>query len=217
MEEIIMDGLREHPNKGEGLQDNHMMSVLQRLFPEYDESCWIVNKGIHDGSGKCYHKPGNPKSFYKPDFRNDKLKIIIEVDGAGGKYPNHFSDPEKCKTDIEKAELYESLGYKAVFIPPYIQLDAEMVKYYFGIDYPVKLYPAASEHGFAHPKISLPAMFCKLGADRFCKDMDSLPVSVREKIVQTLKERIAGFEKEGFSHEDAMAKVLLPSMWKYVE
>ncbi len=24
MDEIIMDGLREHPNKGEDLQDNHM-------------------------------------------------------------------------------------------------------------------------------------------------------------------------------------------------
>jgi len=94
-----------------------MMSVLQRLYPEYDESSWIVNKGIPDGNGKCYHKLGNARSIYKPDFRNDELKIIIEVDGAGGKYPDHFSNIEKCVTDIEKAELYKRLGYKAVFIP----------------------------------------------------------------------------------------------------
>ena len=46
---------------------------------------------------------------------------------------------------------------------------------------------------------------------------DDIKRSVREKIIQTLKERIAGFEKHRVSHEDAMAKVLLPSMWKYVE
>jgi hypothetical protein len=92
-----------------------------------------------------------------------------------------------------------------------------MITYYFGIDYPVKLYPAVSEHGFAHPLISLPASFCKLGVDRFNRDMEAIPQCVRDKIIQTLKDRIVGFEKEGFSHDDAMAKVLLPSMWKYVK
>jgi hypothetical protein len=47
--------------------------------------------------------------------------------------------------------------------------------------------------------------------------METIPRCVRDKIIQTLKERIVGFEEEGFSREDAMAKVLLPSMWHYVK
>jgi hypothetical protein len=123
----------------------------------------------------------------------------------------------KAQEDLDKIAIYSKFDYKVIGIPPYIQLDEVMIDYYFGIKYTEKLYPAASEHGFAHPQISLPASFCKLGADRFNRDMETIPQSVRDKIIQTLKDRIKGFEKDGFSKEDAIAKVLLPSMWHYVK
>lgn len=187
----------------------HMTSVLKRLYPGYE---WIMDKGIPDENGKCYHKPGNANSTYKPDFRNEELKIIIEIDGAGGKYMDHFSNSKKCETDIEKAELYKRLGYKAVFIPMYIQLDAEMVKYYFDIDYREKLYPAADCHGFMHPDIALPASFCPAGIRRFKKEMNEIPESVRNKVVETLKKRIQQYIEEGYEPEDAKRKVILPSL-----
>jgi hypothetical protein len=34
MEKTNLEGLREHPKGGAPLQDNHMESILQRLFPE---------------------------------------------------------------------------------------------------------------------------------------------------------------------------------------
>jgi hypothetical protein len=207
--DIENTGLRQKPDKDGVEYPFHMTSVLRRLYPGYE---WIMDKGVTAENGKCYHKPGNARSIYKPDFRNDELKIIVEIDGAGGKYLDHFSDPEKCETDIEKAELYKRLGYKAVFIPMYIQLDEEMVKYYFGIDYLEKLYPAADCHGFMHPDIALPASFCLAGIRRFKREMAEIPESVRNTVVDTLKRRIQQYIGDGYEPEDAKRKVILPSL-----
>lgn len=213
-----MTGLREKPLKDkksnmEQEQPYHMTSIVRRLFPGVE---WRVGKGLVDRKGKSVYKVLG-KTLY-PDFLSTELGLIIEIDGDGiGKVGGHFTSSEKANEDLEKIETYRKFDYRVISIPPYIQLDTVMITYYFGIDYPVKLYPAVSEHGFAHPLISLPASFCKLGVDRFNRDMEAIPQCVRDKIIQTLKDRIVGFEKEGFSHDDAMAKVLLPSMWKYVK
>ena len=157
-------------------------------------------------------RTGNVRTIYKLDFRNDELKIIIEIDGAGGRFAKHFCDPEQCEKDIEKMELYRRLGYKAVFIPMYIQLDEEMIKYYFDIDYNEKLYPAADCHGFLHPDIALPASFCPAGIRRFKREMDGIPRNVRKKVVDTLRTRIQQYIDEGYEPEDAKRKVILPSL-----
>lgn len=202
-----MDGLREHPNKGETLLDNHMMSVLQRLYPNRE---WIYNEYLRDDAGILMNTRVNKR--VRPDFVCKDLKIIIEIDGAGGRYARHFCDPEQCEKDIEKAELYKRLGYKAVFIPMYIQLDEEMVKYYFDIDYQEKLYPASDCHGFMHPDIALPASFCPAGIRRFKREMAKIPESVRNTVVDTLKKRIQQYIEEGYEPEDAKRKVILPSL-----
>lgn len=174
---IDLTGLREKPMKGEQEQSFHMTSVLHRLFPKAE---WRCGKGLVDRTGMSVSKMIG--KTLKPDFLSTELGLIVEIDGDSiGKVGGHFCSTEKAKDDIERTELFMSLGYRVIAIPPYIQLDAAMIHHYFGIDYPEKLYPAASEHGFAHPQISLPSMFCKLGADRFIKDMDIVSQSVREK------------------------------------
>ena len=218
-EDINITGLREKPQKDkvtkqlETEQPYHMTSVVRRLFPGIE---WRVGKGLVDRNGKSVYKVVG-KTLY-PDFLSTEMGLIIEIDGDGiGKVGGHFTTPDKAQEDLDKINTYSKFGYKVIGIPPYIQLDEAMIDYYFGIKYTEKLYPAASEHGFAHPLIPLPASFCKLGVNRFNRDMEMTPQSVRGKIIQTLKERIVGFEKEGFSSEDAIAKVLLPSMWHYVK
>ena len=220
-EDINITGLREKPLKDkngilEPEQPYHMTSVLRRLFPKVLWRQGSKENTLVDLEGnKVDKKMGGS---LQPDFLSTELALIVEIDGNSDvKYGGHFTSTEQAIKDIERTNKFLDLGYRVVSITPYIQLDEVMIDYYFGINYPEKLYPAASEHGFAHPLISLPASFCKLGVDRFNRDMETMPQSVRDKIIQTLKERISGFEKEGFSRDDAMSKVLLPSMWHYVK
>ncbi len=212
--DIRITGLREMPPDGVGEEfcPYCMGNIICKLYPEHPSKEWIHNKGIPDGNGRCYHEPDNPRSIYKPDFRNDDLKIIIEIDGAGGRFAKHFCDSKQCLIDIRKKELYFKLGYKAIFIPMYIQLDAEMINYYFGVDYSEKLYPAADSHGFLHPEITLPADFCPAGIKRFKKEMDEIPKNVRAKVIETLRIRIQQYIDEGFEAKDARRKVILPSL-----
>ena len=212
-EDINTTGIREAPQKGMPEQPYHMTSILHRLFPDVE---WRIRKELIDceGNKECNERKGK----LKPDFLSTDLKLIIEIDGDRiGKDGGHFTSIDKAQEDVCRYKRFHDFGYKVIGIPPYIQLDEVMIEYYFGINYSEKLYPASSEHGFAHPQISLPASFCKLGVDRFIRDMETVPTSVRDKIIQTLRDRVAGFQEEGFSREDAMAKVLLPSMWHYIK
>ena len=220
-EDINITGLREKPQKDkvsgqlEPEQPYHMTSILRKLYPGIEWRQGSKANTLVDLDGNKVEKEMG--GTLQPDFLSTELALIVEIDGNSDvKYGGHFTSTEQAIKDIERTKKFLELGYRMVSIPPYIQLDEVMIDYYFDIKYPEKLYPAASEHGFAHPLIPLPASFCKLGVDRFNKDMETIPQSVKDKIIQTLKERISGFEEEGFSKEDAMAKVLLPSMWHYV-
>ena len=142
-----------------------------------------------------------------------KQHIVVEVDGQNHRV-GHYTNAKTCIHDLAKDRLYKDLGWTVVRIPAYVQLDKEMVKFYFGVDYCEDLYPACHLHGFLHDEIALPADFCHLGLERFYKEMDSLPNAVRNKILDTLKERIDGFQKDGYDSHSARLMVL-PENFKY--
>lgn len=190
-----------------------MTYILRKLYPSIN---WLVGKGLVTQNGESASKIVGKQIM--PDFQSTELKMIIEIDGDRTNKPGgHFTSKEKAEDDIRRKKIFESLGYKVIAIPPYIQLDASMIKHYFGINYEDILYPAATEHGFSHPEISLPTSFCKLGLDRFLNDMTTFPVTVKQKILDTLRKRVEIFEAEGFSKEDALAKVLPPSIQYILE
>ena len=207
---VIMDGLREHPKKGEDLQDNHMMSVLRRLYPDRE---WIYNEYMYDDAGKVVKTTVGRR--VRPDFICKELKLVIEIDGDNTIRRGHYSTAKEVLNDQEKDEYYQAMGYKIVRIPMYVQLDQEMVKHYFGIDYEKDLYPACHMHGFSHPQILLPADFCEIGVNRFEKELDQLPDGVRKVIIGTLKDRIRKFKQEGYDEEQAVSMVL-PSKLRYL-
>lgn len=204
-----LTGLREHPRGKSSEKPYHMSSILNRLFP--DEN-WIHNKGIRGSNGKCYRRiTGGP---YQPDFRNEDKKIIIEIDGSGGNYHKHYCEPKQTHQDIEDTKFYESIGYKVIRIPMYIQLDREMLNYYFGIDYKgAPLYDAASAHGFLHSQIALPAEFCKEGIERFTNEMKSYPTNVRNTIIATLHKRIEDLTNTKNDKAIAKSLVLPPELY----
>lgn len=213
MNRIKTEGLRQKPSKDEEEYPFHMTSVLRKLFPGVE---WYMDKRLKDKSGKVYPRISNPRGYYVPDFRSDELMMIIEIDGSGGRYQKHFVEVEQCERDDENIAFYKSLGYKVVAIPMYLQLDREMIKYFFDIDYKGEpLYPASSEHGFLHPRIALPAKFCKRGIDRFKKEMESIPASVREKVIDTLRQRINKNMDRGMDYKSAK-RAIIPKQLDYL-
>lgn len=206
-----IDGLREVARNNETGQplDNDLGFVLKRLFPKEE---WLYNEPVKKKNGKSVTIRG--KKDIKPDFRCDNLKLIIEFDGAGGRHNKHYCSAKKIFEDKAKVNAYQEAGYTVISIPSYIQLDKEMRDYYFkgrakDVD---TLYEAEHEHGFLHPQITLPADFCELGIERFKNELEAYPKSVKHKIIETLKERIADFEKQGMEHQHAVECVLPRSL-----
>lgn len=208
---IELDGLRQGPAKetNRPLQSNEMACILMKLFPDY-----VLPKSqchLKDNQGNVVKTKSGHGA--QPDFVLDNRNILIEVDGQN-RWNGHYTCAKTCIEDLEKDETYRKYGWTVVRIPAYVQLDKEMVKFYFGVDYCEDLYPACHLHGFLHDGISLPADFCHLGLERFYKEMDSLPNAVRNKILDTLKERIDGFQKGGYDSHSARLMVL-PENFKY--
>lgn len=206
---INADGLRECPAKDKPLENNHVESVLRRLYPH--DCNWIHNgnKSLRDSENRTVKTRSGHQ--VKPDFINEKLKIIIEIDGAGGHNFAHYSSAEQCVKDIEKDELYKELGYKVIRIPMYVQLDSEMIEYYFGIKYEQDLYEACHEHGFLHSDILLPANFCQLGLERFRREYEQLPMNVQNKIAQSLQDRIQMFVDKNNYEYNVAKSIVIPS------
>lgn len=200
-----IDGLREVAVNTDGSpKDNDLGYVLKRLFPKEE---WIHDKVVKDASGNNITIPG--QTSVRPDFRCENLHLIVELDGAGGRFTQHFTDDEKAQKDRAKVEALENAGYRVVSIPPYVQMDVDMIEFYFG-DQAQKednLYSVVSEHGFLHPKITLPAAYSDLGIRRFENDMQNFPINVRKKIIDTLWVRIKEFSKD-FPLDEAKKKVL---------
>ena len=112
---------------------------LKVIFPEIDD--WV-----HD----CKFEGIKELSRKRPDYRSEKLKLIIEFDGLP-----HYTNPIQILKDIERVELYESFGYKVVRIPYFIQLSNEVVKQLFNRDIKEPLFddniPSLTIHSGATP------------------------------------------------------------------
>lgn len=206
---VLMEGLRERTYKEAVSQPNHMNCILAKLFP---------NEEILDDCCLPMEKEKRPKIVgknFRPDFILPQRKLVIEIDGDSCNKKGHYSNARVAIKDIQKTKACESVGYKVVRIPFYVQLDLEMVKFYFGIDYEQELYPACHCHGFEHPLAALPSDFCDLGIERFEKEMAVLPQDVRATIIESLQLRIANYKNEGYSQEEAILLVV-PKRLQYL-
>lgn len=173
METSAQDGLRET-----GPGNNSLEKILKILFPGRE---WLHNKQMKDENNQSVPVIGQ-KSF-RPDFRCDELKMIVEFDGDSKTRSNHYSIAKTVILDRLKDQKCKELGYRVIRIPVYIQLDKEMIQYYFDIIHEDLLYSTSGEHGFMHEDITLPADFCEIGVERFKAEMAEFPQSVRLKII----------------------------------
>ena len=118
----------------------------------------------------------------RPDYRIDELKLIFEFDGW-----THFCNPNRIIKDEENDLFYNSLGYKVIRIPYFIQMDKAFYKNVLNMDRENDyFYP----NGFIDDSAKLPAEFCYLGLLKFSKLLNNEYNYCREEIEISLKNKI---------------------------
>ena len=94
------------------LTEMKLGKILNLLFPHEE---FIHNKMV-PGSG----------IKNRPDYRCEKLKLIVEFDGY-----QHYTKCCEIKKDEYKDKAYKKLGYDIVRIPNFIQITTETIKHLF--------------------------------------------------------------------------------------
>lgn len=157
-------------------EKNFKELLLDKTFPLED---WVINKVVP-----------NSNILNRPDFRCEKLKLIIEFNGDRiDTYPGHYSSSQKIITDYNKTKRYENMGYKVINYPYFIQPSISVISNLFNIQTSfVQLYP----HGFIDDKAKLPCDFCILGEERFLIEMNSLKFienDIKDSLLNKIKEK----------------------------
>ena len=143
-----------------GLKRTGLEDYLAVIFPNTND--WIHDKPIDN-------LPEGIKSRKRPDYRSKSLMLIVEFDGL-----QHYTKPDNIEKDKENTEFYESLGYKVVRIPYFIQLSNAAVKELFGVIVKEPLFDETIPSIGPKGKNS-PAYLCGAGIKRMAKEFKRFP------------------------------------------
>jgi len=146
-------------DKDTGLHRTGLEIYLKVIFPKIDD--WIHDKALGMVNDTIYRS--------RPDYRSEKLKLIIEFDGL-----QHYTKPDIIKKDLINTELYKKLGYKVVRIPYFIQLTNKAVKTFFDLDVSEELFDETiSSLGIEGQ--NTPAYLCPAGLKRMAGEFKKFP------------------------------------------
>ncbi len=134
-------------------------AYLQAIFPEVAD--WVHDKVIKGAEGAAKGK--------RPDYRSESLKLIVEFDGV-----QHYTDPQKVWADKEKTRAIESMGYRVVRIPYFIQLTNDAVETLFDVRVSEPLFPQGVA-SFTSLGRYLPAYLCPAGLKRMAGEFARFP------------------------------------------
>ena len=142
------------------LNERNLSNCLGRLFPgeTFEQGRVVPNSGLR----------------FKPDFRCESQRLIVEFDGYG-----HYRNAEDTYWDKVKNEAYAKLGYMVVRIPYFVQPSKDTIRTLFAIECE---FQAVYAQGFIHDEVLLPADFCSGGIDKFLEDLDRFDYLKREII-----------------------------------
>ena len=166
-------------DKATGICRTGLEEYLEVIYPGYD---WIHDKALGIIDGVNYRT--------RPDYRCEEHKIIVEFDGL-----LHYSNPEQILKDRKNTEIYESLGYKVIRIPYFIQLTNKNVEKLFGVKVYMDLFPV----GVSSLNIELkntPAYLCVDGIKRMAEDFMEFPddYEVNINYLKSLNSTLSGVE-----------------------
>ena len=136
---------------------------LSVIFPNIHD--WIHDKIIE-----------NTQSRRRPDYRSESLKMIVEFDGLP-----HYTNPLTIQSDIEGTKFYESLGYKVVRIPYFIQLSNNAAKTLFDVDVSIPLFDENIPSLSVKAK-NTPAFLCNAGVKRMVEEFKKFPEQYRTNV-----------------------------------
>lgn len=172
-----------------GLPRTGLEEYLEVIYPNEE---WIHNRTF------------GHNMLIRPDYRNDKLKIVIEFDGL-----QHYQSPQQINTDREHTLCYQSYGYQVIRIPYFIQLTNSAIKTLFGVDVKQPMFdptvPSMGLKGKNTPR----HLKCPEGVMRMAKEFLRFPeqyeVNVRAlKLMEEQFHRSTGVDLL----EEAMARIL---------
>lgn len=190
------DGLREF-----GDTPNCLNKCLEKLFPN---NIFVHNKYLKINDAYVLN---SLKQKIRPDYICEELKLIIEFDGDSGKN-GHYTDPFVILKDNENYKTLTELGYKIIRIPFYVQLNKDVIKYFFDLNYDGMLYDTVNDHGFMHPLCVLPSQFCEHGIDKLVYDLHNLPTEIVKDIIKSLKFRLQYCKEQLKCFDDS---IVIPS------
>ena len=144
-------------DKDTGLCRTGLEKYLQVIYPEIDSSEWIHNKQVGNGCSK------------RPDYRCEKLHLIIEFDGV-----LHYQNPNDIIRDIENQKEYEKLKYQIIRIPYFIQLTNDVIEQLFGRRVKEPMFPPSVPSMGINGK-NTPAYCCIEGLKRMASDFCKFP------------------------------------------
>lgn len=151
-------------DRGTGLHRTGLNEYLKVIFPDVDD--WVHDKAL----GLTIN---NKVCRKRPDYRSEKLKMIVEFDGI-----QHYTMPDRIKNDVLSTKFYESLGYKVVRIPYFIQLTNKAVKYFFNVDVKESLFNE-NIHSMDKNDRNTPAFLCGAGILRMIEEFKYHPEQYR--------------------------------------
>lgn len=151
-------------DRGTGLHRTGLNEYLKVIFPNVDD--WVHDKAL----GLTVN---NKVCRKRPDYRSEKLKMIVEFDGI-----QHYTMPDRIKNDVLSTKFYESLGYKVVRIPYFIQLTNKAVKYFFNVDVKEPLFNE-NIHSMDKNERNTPAFLCGAGVLRMIEEFKYHPEQYR--------------------------------------
>lgn len=138
-----------------GLHRTGLDEYLKIIFPDVKD--WIHNKSIKMLNGK--------KCRYRPDYRSESLKLIVEFDGLP-----HYKDPCVIEKDLKQTKEYEKAGYRVVRIPFFIQLSNDVVKKLFNRNVDERLFDIQKYPSLTVKSKCSPAFLCIAGVQRMANE-----------------------------------------------
>lgn len=153
-------------DKDTGLHRTGLEDYLKIIFPNVDD--WVHDKALGLVDGKLHRS--------RPDYRSEKLKLIVEFDGL-----QHYTKPDIIEKDLKTTKLYQTFGYKVVRIPYFIQLTNKAVKTLFDIEVSEELFDETiSSLGIEGQ--NTPAYLCPAGVVRMANDFKKFPEQYKTNI-----------------------------------
>ena len=153
-------------DKDTKLHRTGLEEYLKIIFPGIND--WIHDKALGELNGLKYKS--------RPDYRSEKLKLIIEFDGL-----QHYTKPDIIEKDYRLTKLYISLGYKVVRIPYFIQLTNKAVKTLFDIDIAEELF-SEKYSSLGVQRLNTPAYLCPAGLKRMAEEFMEFPEQYKTNV-----------------------------------